>query len=1124
MASSSSDQGPTPLSYFKYDVFLNFRGFTRFDFTDVLYHALIKARIETFRDSEKLRIGEKLEGALLEAIERSRMSVLVLCDKYPTSKWCLDELVKIKECWENGRPVLPIYFHVQRSDVQYEKNSYRTAMIDQEKGRYKHRVEAWRSALSAVGSIYGQNISRLTPWGTAIEKIVEEVTKRLPPLPLHIDRPLGCDSELKLVELLLEIGSHAPCLMLGIHGDGDEISKFVAELYNKIRPHFVIASFLSNISEKTNESGGGLEHLQETLLSEMGEVVKTKIGSTFKGSSEIKRRLGQKRVLLVLDDVDSIQQLNSLAGGTDWFGPGSRIIITTRYEDVLDDHVSNNGVEVKKYYFTQGSSSTTKEENIVGLEKDFEIVINQLKEANSPGNVVSIVGMGGLGKTTLARKIFDSNEVKKLFSCRAWATVSKDFRGKEVFRSLLNLTSKSKHKDSSSEEELKEKVRKYLNGKKYLVVLDDVWDTNNAWGALKGCFPKNNNGSMILLTTRDDRVANVSESKKPHHRLSFLDKKESWKLFCNEVFCSKKCPRDLEPIGRSIAQSCNGFPLAIKTIAGIVAKRERSEDAWEEIKNLLPYWSVAEDKEGKKMMEILKLSYDDLSEKMKPCFLYLGVFPEDIEIRVRDLIEVWIAERLIEPIQSGRSKVAAEPEDIGEQYLKELVDRNLVQVASRRSDGKGVKTCKIHDLIRELCISVSNSPDNGNNNARRLSFPRDIGSYACSVTCDQSCTYSLFIYGDVKGWSHHIPEDCRVNVLYFEGWIDDLSQLTNEKNVENLKELKSVKFLKIDIFYPNELSKLQSIQTLHITDDETPKDLNIGGLKQLRHFRRECEVCLLVDKDGVKNKMQNLQTLLYVHVDSRLGFLLHNGYFPNLRTLGLSVTEEGRHSAEKTFSSLHCLSNLQKLKLELPISESFPIPVDKIAFPSNLSKLTISYFDGLKSEDMNALGRIPGLKILKFNDVRCIEKILNCGTDRSFLQLQVFIMISVRVKCLTLEDGAMPCLRRAVFHGCPGLELKYLPQQMRSLGCNLHFTPHDDNDDDDDDADSDFDDDDDDDDDEDEDDDIFKMMTMMMIMMTMMLMMIDFSDILDVNVPVSSYSFIKFSIMFLYFFFFIFFN
>ncbi|XLU55425.1 hypothetical protein S245_050073 [Arachis hypogaea] len=162
MASSSSDQGPTPLSYFKYDVFLNFRGFTRFDFTDVLYHALIKARIETFRDSEKLRIGEKLEGALLEAIERSRMSVLVLCDKYPTSKWCLDELVKIKECWENGRPVLPIYFHVQRSDVQYEKNSYRTAMIDQEKGRYKHRVEAWRSALSAVGSIYGQNISRLT--------------------------------------------------------------------------------------------------------------------------------------------------------------------------------------------------------------------------------------------------------------------------------------------------------------------------------------------------------------------------------------------------------------------------------------------------------------------------------------------------------------------------------------------------------------------------------------------------------------------------------------------------------------------------------------------------------------------------------------------------------------------------------------------------------------------------------------------------------------------------------------------------------------------------------------------------------------------------------------------------
>ncbi|XP_052116710.1 disease resistance protein RPP13-like [Arachis duranensis] len=1004
----SSDHDSTPLSYFKYDVFLSFRGYTRFEFTDTLYHALINNRIETFRDSEELRIGEELEGALVEAIERSRMSTVILCDEYPTSKWCLDELVKIMECSGNGtkRPVLPVYFRVAKSDVQFQKNKYETAMAaHQVKGRNNHKLEAWKSALSQVGKIYGQRCDHKTPSGLAIDKIVEEVKKRLPPLPLYIGRPLGFDSELEAAKSLLEIDSNATCFTLGIHGDGDEISIFVAELYNKIRPHFVAASVLSNVSEKTNKSGGGLEDLQMTLLSEMGEEVKSKIGSTFKGSSEIKRRLGQKRVLLVLDDVDSTHQLNSLAGGIDWFGPGSRIIITTRYEDVLDDHALNNGVEVRKYCITKGSGSTVKEENVVGLEKDFEIVINQLKEEDSPGNVVSIVGMGGIGKTTLARKIYNSDEVKKLFPCRAWATVSKDYREKEVYKSLLNClkpsSSKSKLEDLSSKEELKEEVMQCLKGKKYLVVLDDVWDTK-AWGTIKDCFTNNSSGGMILLTTRNDQVAYFSRSKDLHHKLSFMDKEESWKLFSLEVFCGENCPLELEPIGRSIAKSCKGLPLAIKTVAGFVLKRERSEDAWKEIMNLLPYCCVTEDKESSEAMKgILKFSYDDLPNKLKPCFLYLGIFPEDDEIRVRDLIHLWMAEGFIEQIQTGRSEEAPpEPEDIGEQYLKELVDRNLVQVAKRRSDGKGVKTCQIHDLIRQLCISESN---NRNNNACRFFFPNNIGSYACSVTCNQSCTRSLLIHGDARGWSHHIPKNCRVNVLYLAKWW--VIATVTEK--EYLKTLKHLRYLRMDYF--DGYNKFPSVETLHISQYFL-KEFSIGGWKQLRHLH--CELCmnLLVDeKQGVKDKMQHVQTLCYVYADSHLEFLLDNGYFPNLRTLGLVIIEDPysfSEPVEENLRSLHRLNNLR--------------------------------FQNLESIDMKILGRIPRLEVLKLEDVNCME-ILDCGSDRSFPRLQVFMMIHVIVERLTLEDGAMPCLRRAVFHKCPGLELKNLPEQMSSLGCNLEY-------------------------------------------------------------------------------------
>ncbi|MED6149873.1 hypothetical protein PIB30_066817 [Stylosanthes scabra] len=603
MASSSSDQGATPSLHFKYDVFLSFRGYTRLKFTDALYHALIKARIETFRDSEGLRIGEKLEGALAEAIERSRMSILVLCDQYPTSRWCLDELDKIMECSGNGekRPVLPIYFHVAKSDVQYQKNSYEAAMENQEKGRYSHRVGTWRSALSEIGKIYGQPVSEDTPWGKAIDNIVEEVTKRLPPLPLYIDHPLGLDSELEEAKTCLKLGSHDTCFMLGIHGEGDELSKFAAELYNRIRPHFVSASFLSNISEKTTASGGGLEDLQKTLLSEMREKIKQDIGSTFRGSYEIKRRLGCKTVLLVLDDVDNIQQLNSLAGGIDWFGPGSRIIVTTKYEHVLDEHVSNNGVEIKKHYINKGSSSAVKEEIVVELKEDFENVINQLKDEGSPENVVSIVGMVGSGKTTLARKVYNSDEARVSFPCRAWATISQKPMLIAVFRELLKSLKVPKTEyENSSEEELEEKVRKCLNGKRYLVVLDDVWDTDNSWRALRGCFPTNNKkGSMILLTTRDHRVANVWQSKNPHLMVSLMNKEESWELFRKEVFYRTVCPPELERIGRSIAESCNGLPLLIKTTAGIVAKRKKLKEEWEEFKKLLPYWSIAEDKEGK---------------------------------------------------------------------------------------------------------------------------------------------------------------------------------------------------------------------------------------------------------------------------------------------------------------------------------------------------------------------------------------------------------------------------------------------------------------------------------------------------------------------------------------------
>ncbi|XP_045787086.1 TMV resistance protein N-like isoform X2 [Trifolium pratense] len=345
-----------PSDRFTCDVFLSFRGEdTRYSFMGYLLDAFQKRGIKVFYDDKSLKIGEELSPAFYKAIEESNISVIVFSEDYASSKWCLNELAKIMECTKTNKKQIafPIFYHVDPADVRHQRNSYEEAMIGHEKrfGKDSEKIKAWTAALSKVADLKGHHIHT----GHEIDhvkEIAEKVHANIAPKPLLVgESPVGLDQHKEDAKSLLDLkpndGTVCTLGIIGLGGIGK--TELAKALYNKIVHQFEAASFLANVREKSNKING-LEDLQKTLLSEMFQQPKSELGSTSKGIYEIKHKLEKKKVLLVLDDVDEMKQLENLAGGSDWYGPGSRIIITTRDKGLL---MGTHQIEVKTYEMTE---------------------------------------------------------------------------------------------------------------------------------------------------------------------------------------------------------------------------------------------------------------------------------------------------------------------------------------------------------------------------------------------------------------------------------------------------------------------------------------------------------------------------------------------------------------------------------------------------------------------------------------------------------------------------------------------------------------------------------------------------------------------------------------------------
>jgi len=494
------------------------------------------------------------------------------------------------------------------------------------------------------------------------------------------------------------------------------------------------------------------------------------------------------------------------------------------------------------------TTSLVEESDICGRNDEKEAIINMLLSDDISSNemsVIAIVGMGGIGKTTLAQSVYNNDKVKQHFNIDAWVCVLEEFDVFNVTKKILeSVTSSPCYVTDLNQLQLR--LKECLMGKKFLLVLDDVWNENYVhWEDLSKPFKFGAQGSKVIVTTRSHYVASVMRATSTHP-LKELPKENCWALFAKHAFHdgNSNAHGELVEIGRKIMKKCGGLPLAIKTIGALLGSKS-DVDEWDKIlKSEL--WDLPIDAIG--IFPALRLSYKYLPSHLKRCFAYCSIFPKGYAFKKEQLIMLWMAEGFL---QQSKNKTM---EEVGNEYFVTLESRSLFQKSSDN------KLCVVmHDLVSDLAKSIS-----GNfmirlegdcshdivNNTRHMSYfsKKKIHSSKMFETLHKAKRLRTFLHFDLKGFNspfYCLTKKVAHDLLPILRCLRMLS-LSHYQNItellDSIGKFKSLRYLDLSFTnvkrLPDSICQLCNLQTLILLNcrelASLPRDMQ--KLVSLRHL------------------------------------------------------------------------------------------------------------------------------------------------------------------------------------------------------------------------------------------------------------------------------------------------